>query len=56
MPQDQLFEWVARLETRLLIVVICAILVRHTNTIICALFSMPENWIKLLVEMLIRRK
>ena len=56
MPQPvQDFSWIGRVESPLLIIIICGILVRHTYSFLCWVFSLPQNSIKILFRLLIRK-
>jgi hypothetical protein len=53
-PQD--FSWIARVESPLLIIMFCAVLVRHTYSFLCWVFSIPQNWIVILFRLLVRKR
>jgi len=56
MQPTQDFSWIARVESPLLIIIFCAVLVRHTYSFLCWVFSIPQNWIMILFRLLIRRR
>lgn len=49
------FGQVSLLETWLMIVAFVVFLVHHTHSFICRVLGVPENWMKLLFKLMIKR-